>query len=227
MLLVIILLGLGVGILLNWLADILPRFSPNAPAVSPAHKAKPAGRSFPRALMLHAGDSSLPLVSVAFTASGFGLLGAKFGMTWEFAFFAVSFTLLTLIALIDLKYRLVLNVVIYPLAILVVLGQAYSSSHDLMRVLLGGGMGFGVFFLTAYIRPGQLGGGDVKLATLIGLAFGFPDMLWALLVGGGAGAVMAVLLLVRGKGKAFGIPYAPFLCFGAMIALLVNPFAGL
>ncbi len=217
-----VLLGLATAALLNWLSDILPRFSPNAPADT----AITAWWRSRRGQTL-TWDSLLPLANLVFTAFAFGLMGAKFGLSWRFAFFTASFGLLMLIALIDLKYRLVLNVVIYPLSVIIVMGQACFYPQDMVRVLLGGGIAFGVFFLTAFIKPGQLGGGDIKLATLIGLAFGFPDMLWALLVGGGVGAIMALLFIVQGKGKTFAIPYAPFLCFGAMIALLVNPFAGL
>jgi prepilin signal peptidase PulO-like enzyme (type II secretory pathway) len=76
-----------------------------------------------------------------------------------------------------------------------------------------------------------LGGGDVKLALLIGLALGFPTVLWALLVGVGSGAVTAVTLLIISRrqpqkqawNRKSQIPYAPFLCLGAIIALLYNP----
>jgi len=217
------LVGLVTAAVLNSLSDILPRFSPNAPDNLPI-TAWWRVRRTQEPLTWH---SLLPLGNLIFTTFAFGLMAAKFGLSWRFAFFATCFSLLMLIALIDLKYRLVLNVVIYPLSVIIVMGQACFFPQDILRVLFGGGIAFGVFFLTAFIKPGQLGGGDIKLATLIGLAFGFPDMLWALLVGGGVGAIMALLFIMQGKGRTFAMPYAPFLCFGAMIALLINPFAGL
>jgi len=218
-----ILVGLAVALLLNWLSDVLPRFSPNAPdTITGGAKWPRLWRHEPLTL-----DTLLSLGTLAFTTFAFGMMAIKFGLTWRFGFFATSFSLLMLMALIDLKYRLVLNIIIYPLSVIIVMGQACLYPQDILHVLFGGGIAFSVFVLTAYIKPGQLGGGDIKLATLIGLAFGFPDMLWALLVGGGLGALMALLFIVQGKGKLFTMPYAPFLCFGAMIALLVNPFAGL
>ena len=88
-------------------------------------------------------------------------------------------------------------------------------------ILLGGGMAFAIFFLTAWLRPGELGGGDVKLATVIGVTFGFPQMLLALLVGAGIGAGVAVMMMMtRQAGRKTRIPYAPFLCLGAMALLL-------
>lgn len=134
----------------------------------------------------------------------------------------VAYLFFALIAIIDLKYRLVLNIVTYPAIVIVLLGNLLVLQADPRHILLGGGLAFGIFFLTAWLRPDDLGWGDVKLAALLGFAFGFPQILWALLVGGGLGAVVALLLL-RQHDKKHTIPYAPFLCLGAMIALLYNP----
>lgn len=134
----------------------------------------------------------------------------------------VAYLFFALIAVIDLRYRLVLNIVTYPAIVIVLLGNLLVLHADPRHILLGGGLAFGIFFLTAWLKPDDLGWGDVKLAALLGFAFGFPQILWALLVGGGLGAVVALLLL-RQHGKKYTIPYAPFLCLGAMIALLYNP----
>jgi leader peptidase (prepilin peptidase)/N-methyltransferase len=70
-----------------------------------------------------------------------------------------------------------------------------------------------------------MGGGDVKLAALIGLWVGFPHVLWALTLGILAGAVTTlVLLLSRRWSLTSHIPYAPFLCFGTVLSLLGVPF---
>ena len=64
-----------------------------------------------------------------------------------------------------------------------------------------------------------------SLAALIGLMFGFPHVLWALLLGIVAGGVFAIGLLARRQSRKLQIPYAPFLCLGAIVALLYNPLA--
>ncbi len=135
---------------------------------------------------------------------------------------------LILVAVTDLKYRLVLNVVIYPTAALVVLWQVFGAQANLVWILIGGTFGLAMFWLVAWLRPGDLGGGDVKLAMLIGLLFGFPHVLWALLIGVVAGGVaIGWLMIARHWQSKAQIPYAPFLCLGALIALLYNPFAAL
>lgn len=126
-----------------------------------------------------------------------------------------------IVALIDFRYRLVLNVMTYP-AILIALIAAIANPDSLRSVLLGGGFAFAVFFAVAWIRPGDLGGGDVKLAALMGLLFGFPGVLLPLILGGSLGALTAVALMLRGQGRSATMPYAPFLCTGALVALMVQ-----
>jgi leader peptidase (prepilin peptidase)/N-methyltransferase len=99
-----------------------------------------------------------------------------------------------------------------------------ASGGDALAVLVGGAFGFAIFAAVALVRPGELGGGDVKLATWIGFVFGFPNALWALMVGVFAGGAIAVVLLASHRGDSKSeMPYAPFLCLGALVALLYNP----
>src|SRR5919201_1082467 len=101
---------------------------------------------------------------------------------------------------------------------------ATSPAVNLFSVVLGGATGLLLFMLVAILRPHQIGGGDVKLAALIGLLFGFPYGLWALMVGViSAGITAMVLLLTKRSNRQTQIPYAPFLCLGAMVALFYNP----
>ncbi|MEI2611214.1 MAG: A24 family peptidase [Candidatus Promineifilaceae bacterium] len=125
-----------------------------------------------------------------------------------------------LIALIDSKYRLIPNRLVYPALLLTLLGQYWRGSQPFGVVLLGGGLAFTTFALAAWLRPGQLGGGDVKLAALIGCLFGFPAVLWPLLIGIVTGGLAAALLLYQGYNRHYQIPYAPFLCLGVFLALL-------
>jgi prepilin signal peptidase PulO-like enzyme (type II secretory pathway) len=204
--------GLFAGWMVHQAADFLPRFSPNiekpparlaAPAVWDAVNARP--RPW---LGLHVG---VELLSAA--------VFAWLGMRHAGLVYAASYVLLLLVAVIDIKYRLVLNILVYPMMV-----AAMLINHNLLSLSLGGLFTFSVFFLTAWLMPGSIGGGDVKLAVLFGLFFGFPSVLWALLVGAGSGALAAVFLLTRRKNRRSQIAYAPYLCLGAMVALLFNPF---
>jgi leader peptidase (prepilin peptidase)/N-methyltransferase len=84
----------------------------------------------------------------------------------------------------------------------------------------------GAFFLVAWIsyvalgRTG-LGGGDIKLAGLIGAALGTGGGLVAAFVGIMLGGVAAATLLVSGR-RRFGeyLPFGPFLAAGGVVAAL-------
>jgi leader peptidase (prepilin peptidase)/N-methyltransferase len=219
---VLAILGLVCGWLIDWLAGILPRY-----AVEPPANVPPLRRPGPPALWLaltgHLDGLGLRLALEIGTGLAFGLLAARFGLSVEMLFLAVAWVFFALIALIDLRYRLVLNVIVIPAMAVALLYHILGGPPPLLHTLLGGGLALFIFGGVAWLRPGDLGGGDVKLALLLGLIFGFPGILWALIVGVGAGGAVAVILLARRRGLKASMPYAPFLCLGALIALLYNP----
>jgi leader peptidase (prepilin peptidase)/N-methyltransferase len=84
----------------------------------------------------------------------------------------------------------------------------------------------GLFFLVAWASHAALGrtglgGGDIKLAGLIGAALGASGGLVAAFVGIMLGGVTAAVLLVSGR-RRFGeyLPFGPFLAAGGVVAAL-------
>jgi prepilin signal peptidase PulO-like enzyme (type II secretory pathway) len=207
--------GLVIGWLLPYLADALPRFSASHPPVTTT-------ATFHAPALLRLGKRPEPayLLAEILSVVFFGYAGARWGFSAEGLLAVVYFSFFALVALIDWKYQLVLNVMTYPAILAVLLLHLLQPDANLRGVLLGGGFAFAIFFLTAWLKPGDLGGGDIKLAALIGLVFGFPGVLGALLVGALAGGAATAALLFKGSGLKARMPYAPFLCLGA-IALLV------
>jgi leader peptidase (prepilin peptidase)/N-methyltransferase len=226
------LIGLMVGCFLNWAGDYLPCLSADhradcvestrPPACATWHLlTSPLSRSVSNRphewYWLRLG---VELLSALFFAYVWG----QAGPSWKALLFAAIYSFFLLIAIIDLKHRLVPNLLTYPAMAATLLYNLLLARQEALNMLLGGAMAFGVFFLTARLRPGDLGGGDVKLAALIGLAFGFPQVWWALMMGAGLGGIVAAFMLLTGRlGAKSRVPYAPFLCFGAMVALLYNP----
>jgi leader peptidase (prepilin peptidase)/N-methyltransferase len=91
---------------------------------------------------------------------------------------------------------------------------------SLPSALLGGAAGLVGFFLIALLGRGKMGMGDVKLAGVIGLATGWPGVLYALVFGIVAGGLGAVLLILAGRaGRKSYIAYAPYLSLGALAVL--------
>jgi leader peptidase (prepilin peptidase) / N-methyltransferase len=191
-------------------APVLPR---------PALRCGSCGSSFGR-----------PGVLEVVTAAVLALLLGRFGDSPQ----AIPFTFLgvlgVMLAAIDISVqrlpdRLVLPA--FPLLIFLLALTAWSERDGaaLVRALLGGlALGAG-FLVLALLRPGQLGGGDIKLAGLAGLALGWlgwPAVTATVLLGFSLSAVTSLALLAaRRVSLSSAVCFGPFLLGGALIAVLV------
>ena len=149
----------------------------------------------------------------------------------ELAFSLVFAALFIVIFVIDLEQGLVLNnVVLFGLSLAFVFSFFQTGFEDFwprlgpgiaLSALLGGAVGFAIMLLPYLISRGGMGAGDVKLAGLIGVVVGFPQVVAALLVGIVIGGIVAVfLLLARRRGRKEAVPFGPFLAVGAMVTLV-------
>ena len=120
----------------------------------------------------------------------------------------------------------------YPVLV-VLLGAAAAIGHDggaLVRALLAGVALAATFLGLALLRPGQLGGGDVKLAGLLGLGLGWLG--WPAVIAGAAlgfvlSAVVSLgLLAARRISLRSEIFFGPFMLGGALLAILASGIAG-
>ena len=233
MLLLYALLGLAISSFLNVCIDRLPE---RASIVSPPSHCPACGRRL-------APFDLIPLVSYlllrgrcrncgapiprrvllveAMTGLLFVLLWYRYGSSLQLLLATLYTCFFIVIFFIDLEHHLVLNRVIYPAIVVALLAIPITPNHDVVKLVGGGAIGFGVLFLIAFIYPAGMGMGDVKLATFIGLVVGFPAVFAALLVSFVAGGLVGGGLLLTGlKGRKDPIPFAPFLVAGGMVAML-------
>lgn len=76
------------------------------------------------------------------------------------------------------------------------------------------------WFLIVVTKGRGMGGGDVKLAFLIGLFNGLPNNVIAIFSGFLTGALYSVVLIIIGRRKfTDAIPFGPFLILGSLLAL--------
>jgi leader peptidase (prepilin peptidase)/N-methyltransferase len=141
-----------------------------------------------------------------------------FGFTGK-AFLAAFFcAVLVTVSATDLSHRIVPNVVVLPAtAVVLVAMTALEPSAEWALGAFGASF---FLFLAALAYPKGMGMGDVKLALLLGAMLGRTVPV-ALMVGMLAALVPSVVLLAR-HGKAarkMGIPFAPFLAIGGVVAL--------
>jgi leader peptidase (prepilin peptidase)/N-methyltransferase len=160
------------------------------------------------------------LVAVLFAAITIAN-GLNWDLGWELPFAAV----LVAVAAIDLDLHIIPNKIVYPAAAWGVLSAALVRL-DHLPALLAWGAGAGLFFLvTALVYPAGMGMGDVKLAAVIGVYLG-NSVIPALLVAFLTGTVVGISIMARHgvrDGRKMGIPFGPFLAFGALTALFVGP----
>lgn len=134
----------------------------------------------------------------------------------------IIFTVFLLaIVLVDVRSRLIPNnLLLIAIIVTIVTLPIINSMDSLVSGLFGGFIGFGLFGILFLLAPAKVGAGDVKLAGLIGFMVGFPMVFLALLLTGLIGGLVIMALVALKRGKVLGsIPFAPFLCSGAIISL--------
>jgi len=120
----------------------------------------------------------------------------------------------------DLRWRLILDIVTLP-AGLVVLILNLALGFSLWNLLVSGIIGSGFFLLQFLISGGKwIGGGDIRLGLLMGLALGWPGVIAAIIISYFLGSLVGLGLIAAGK-KRWGseIPLGVFLAAGTIIDL--------
>jgi leader peptidase (prepilin peptidase)/N-methyltransferase len=122
---------------------------------------------------------------------------------------------------IDLEHRIVPNRIVVPAAAIVLLAQ--TGLHPSPEWTIGALAASGFLFVAALAYPAGMGMGDVKLALLLGAMLGRLVGV-GLMLGMFAALVPSVYLLARhgSAARKMGIPFAPFLALGALIALFTG-----
>ena len=169
-----------------------------------------------------------PLTELA-TAVLFALAVVKFEVSVTAAVYAGFFWVLVVLTLIDLEHKLLPNRVVYPTLVagwagLVVAALIDGDTERLRSAALGAVVFGGFLFVVAFIYPAGMGGGDVKLAFVLGTFVGYAGGVGAVLAGmfmsfllGGVIGIIA--MRISGKGRKTQIPFGPFLAAGSVIAV--------
>jgi len=161
-----------------------------------------------------------PAVEAA-TAALVACTALKFGFSWDFLVAAAFCAVLVAISATDLERRIIPNRIVLPATVVLLAAQTIL---DPSVEWIAAGLGAGLFFLIAALAyPGGMGMGDVKLALLLGAMLGRLVGV-GLMLGMVAALVPSVFLLARhgSAARKMGIPFAPFLAFGALIALFAG-----
>jgi len=149
----------------------------------------------------------------------------KFGPSWSYLFYFAFIAALIPITLIDLYHQIIPDVISLPGIGVGLLASFFLPQITFLNSLVGVLLGGGSLFLVAigyhwlFKREG-MGGGDVKLLAMIGAFLGWKAVILTILLSSLIGSVAGILLmLTKGKGFKYAIPFGPFLSLGAVISL--------
>jgi prepilin signal peptidase PulO-like enzyme (type II secretory pathway) len=129
---------------------------------------------------------------------------------------------LIVIFVYDLKFFLIPDIVLFPAIVAAFLYRVIINIHSLPNYLLAAII-FSGFFLCIYLfsKGAWMGFGDVKLAILLGLLLGLPNLFVGMFLSFFFGAIIGVVLLALAKkGLKSEVPFAPFLITGTSVALI-------
>jgi leader peptidase (prepilin peptidase) / N-methyltransferase len=148
---------------------------------------------------------------------------AKYGLSGNALLGAVFCPTLVLLAAIDMKHRLLPNMIVLPASLVVGLIVAATSPGDVVAHLLAGLALGGFFFAFAAFFAGSLGMGDAKLGFLLGLALGSKTFGATIIAF--AGLLVAALYVLARRGVSARkdvIPFGPFLALGGILAFFLG-----
>jgi leader peptidase (prepilin peptidase)/N-methyltransferase len=151
------------------------------------------------------------LVAACFLRFGFS------GRAFVASFFAAT---LVVLSAIDAERRILPDLIVLPATLIVLAAQIALFPDRTVEWVLASLEAALFLFLALLAYPRGMGMGDVKLALLLGAALGYAVAV-GMMVGMLAGLVASTVLFARHglAARKMGIPFGPFLAFGALVAL--------
>jgi len=132
---------------------------------------------------------------------------------------------LLVIFVYDLKHYIIPDRVLFPAIIIALIFNfqfLISKQFLFFSYLILSAIGAAAFFLAIVLisRGKWMGVGDIKLAFLMGLFLGWPNILVALFSAFLIGAIIGIILMILGKKTLKSeVPFGPFLVTGTFLAL--------
>lgn len=139
------------------------------------------------------------------------------------AFWFYIISSLIVIFVYDLKHYIIPDKVIYP-AIIAALGfNLFSNFHNslFLNNIFAAFIAGLFFYAIVIVTKGKgMGGGDIKLAFLMGLILGWPVIIFSVFLAFISGSIVGIYLILTGKKKMKSmVPFGPFLIFGTFAGL--------
>jgi len=140
-------------------------------------------------------------------------------------------------AIYDIRYKRVPNkalIFFAPIALMspvvLILSEGGWPVHAVPLLLnvsvamLGAFLGGGILLLAGLISGGGIGGGDIKLAAVLGFVYGPFGITGILLVAAPAAMVYSVIRRKRSGGQTLHLAFVPFILLGSFLLTAIKLF---
>ena len=149
-----------------------------------------------------------------------------YGLSIQSLVYLILSSALIIIAFIDLNEQIVPDVISLPgigVGLILSFFVPYISFiNSALGVVVGGGIILIIALVGSMIfKKEAMGGGDVKLAAMIGAFLGWRYAIISLFLGFFLGALTGIILIMaKIKKREDAIPFGPFIALGSIITLL-------
>ena len=149
-----------------------------------------------------------------------------YGLSIQSLIYIILSSALIIIAFIDLNEQIVPDVISLPGIgaglILSFFVPYISFINSVLGVFVGGGIILIIGLVgSAIFKKEAMGGGDVKLAAMVGAFLGWKYVILALFLGFFIGALAGIfLVLSKIKNREDMVPFGPFIALGSFITIL-------
>lgn len=156
------------------------------------------------------------------TGGSFFFFACLIGRDIELIFVWTVLSLLIIITMTDLLYMVIPNVILTFFACVLALERIFIPLIPWWDSLLGASIIFLVLYSVQMIYPNGLGGGDVKLLTLLGFVFGIQAIFLVLFFASCLGLVIFGFgMILRRMNARQALPFGPCIAFGAVCSLMM------
>lgn len=149
-----------------------------------------------------------------------------YGLSIQSLIYIILSAALIIIALIDLNERIVPDVISLPGILIGFILSFFVPYISFINSALGIFVGGGIILIIGIVgsvifKKEAMGGGDVKLAAMIGAFLGWRYIIISLFLGFFLGALAGIILILsKIKSRKDVVPFGPFIVLGSFITLL-------
>jgi len=149
-----------------------------------------------------------------------------YGLSIQSLVYIILSSALIIIAFIDLQEQIIPDIISLPGIVVGLILSFIVPYISFINSALGALVGGGIILIIAWVgsiifKKEAMGGGDVKLAAMIGAFLGWRYTIISLFLGFFIGALVGIILILsKIKSKEDMVPFGPFIVLGSIITLL-------